>query len=79
MSCTMPGTSFVLASSSRPRKAPSHSWLGEKELTAGNVPMRGQLPPAASCAVRTLSGFYSSSVPFSPADQAAVTLRRIGN
>ncbi|HEY5743302.1 MAG TPA: hypothetical protein VIS99_12250, partial [Terrimicrobiaceae bacterium] len=23
--------------------------------------------------------FYSSSVPFSPADQAAVTLRRIGN
>lgn len=26
-----------------------------------------------------LSGFYSPSVPFSPADQAAVTLRRIGN
>jgi hypothetical protein len=26
-----------------------------------------------------LSGFYSSSVLFSPADQAAVTLRRIGN
>ena len=26
-----------------------------------------------------LSGFYSSSVPFDPADQAAVTLRRIGN
>jgi hypothetical protein len=25
------------------------------------------------------SGFYSSSVPLSPADQAAVTLRRIGN
>ncbi len=27
----------------------------------------------------TLSGFYSSSVPFDPADQAVVTLRRIGN
>ncbi len=27
----------------------------------------------------TLSGFYSSSVPFSPADQAVITLRRIGN
>ena len=27
----------------------------------------------------TLSGFYSSSVPFSPADQAVVTLRRIGS
>jgi hypothetical protein len=26
-----------------------------------------------------LSGFYSSSVPFSPADQAVVALRRIGN
>ena len=26
-----------------------------------------------------LSGFYSGSVPFDPADQAAVTLRRIGN
>ena len=26
-----------------------------------------------------LSGFYSSSVPFSPADQAVVILRRIGN
>jgi hypothetical protein len=26
-----------------------------------------------------LSGFYSASVPFDPADQAAVTLRRIGN
>ena len=26
-----------------------------------------------------LSGFYSSSVPFDPADQAAVTLRQIGN
>ncbi|HET7238886.1 MAG TPA: hypothetical protein VFI76_07655 [Terrimicrobiaceae bacterium] len=26
-----------------------------------------------------LSGFYSGSVPFNPADQAAVTLRRIGN
>lgn len=26
-----------------------------------------------------LSGFYSSSVPFSSADQAVVTLRRIGN
>jgi hypothetical protein len=27
----------------------------------------------------TLTGFYSSSVPFSPADQAVVTLRRIAN
>jgi hypothetical protein len=27
----------------------------------------------------TLSGFYSSSVPFNPGDQAAVTLRRIGD
>jgi hypothetical protein len=27
----------------------------------------------------TLSGFYSSSVPFSAADQAVVTLRRIAN
>jgi hypothetical protein len=26
-----------------------------------------------------LSGFYSASVPFDPADQAAVTLRHIGN
>lgn len=26
-----------------------------------------------------LSGFYSGSVPFNPGDQAAVTLRRIGN
>ena len=26
-----------------------------------------------------LSGFYSGSVPFDPGDQAAVTLRRIGN
>ena len=27
----------------------------------------------------TFNGFYSSSVPFSPADQAVVTMRRIGN
>jgi hypothetical protein len=27
----------------------------------------------------TLNGFYSSSVPFSSADQSVVTLRRIGN
>jgi hypothetical protein len=27
----------------------------------------------------TLNGFYSSSVPFTPADQAVVTLRPIGN